>query len=107
MVTLARPLMKNDLFQACQYTISCNSSNCTIPFIGIWVPVHLAHSARLDIQVASGDRFGDREVLAVHNARLAAAAFVGWGVEHMVGVLVLRLFKCRRLLLIDALGNGA
>jgi hypothetical protein len=25
----------------------------------------------------------------------------------MVGVLVLRLFKCRRLLLIDALGNGA
>ena len=99
--------MKNDLFQACQYTISCNSSNCTIPFIGIWVPVHLAHSARLDIQVAGGNRLGDGEVLAVNDARLATAAFVGWGVEHVVGVLVLRLLECRWLLLIDALGNGA
>ena len=99
--------MKNDLFEACQYTKSCINSYCTIPFIGIWVPVHLAHSARLDIRVAGGNRLGDGEVLAVNDARLATAAFVGWGVEHVVGVLVLRLLECRWLLLIDALGNGA
>ena len=78
-----------------------------IPFISIWVPVHLAHGARLNIQVAGGDRFGDGEVLAVHNARLAAATFVRWGVEHVVGVLVLRLLECRRFLLVDALRDRA
>lgn len=71
------------------------------------MPVHLAHSTRLDIQVAGGDRFGDGEVLAVHNARLATAAFVGWSVEHVVGVLVLRLLERRRLLLVNALGDRA
>jgi len=71
------------------------------------VPVHLAHSARLDIQVAGGDRLGDREVLAVHNTRFAAAALVRWGVEHVVGVLVLRLLERRRLLLVNALRDRA
>jgi len=99
--------MKNDLFQACQYMILCNSSCCIVPFIGIWVPVHLAHSARLDIQMTGSDRLGDREVLAVHNARLAAATLVRWGIEHVVGVLVLRLLERRRLLLINALGDRA
>lgn len=107
MVTLARPLMKNDLSQACQYTIPCNRSYCTIPFIGIRVPVHLAHSARLDVQMTGSDSLGNREVLAVHNTRFAAAALVGWGVEHVVGVLVLRLLERRRLLLINALRDRA
>lgn len=69
--------------------------------------MHLAHSARLDIQVTGGDRLGDGEVLAVHNTRFAAAALVGWGVEHVVGVLVLRLLERGRLFLINALGDGA
>lgn len=51
--------------------------------------MHLAHGARLNVQMSSSDRLGNREVLAVHNARLTAAAFVRWSVEHVVGVLVL------------------
>jgi len=69
------------------------------------VPVHLAHSARLDVQVTSSDRLGDREVLAVHNARFTTATHVGWGVEHVMSVLVLRLLECSGLLLFNALGN--
>ena len=71
------------------------------------MPVHLAHSTRFDVQVTSSDRLRDGEVLAVHDTRFAAATLVGWGVKHVVGVLVLRLLERRRLLLIDALGDGA
>jgi hypothetical protein len=70
------------------------------------VPVHLAHSTRLDVQVTSSDRLGDGEVLAVHNARFTAAALVRRGIEHVVGVLVLRLER-GRLLLVNALGDRA
>jgi hypothetical protein len=71
------------------------------------VPVHLAHSTRLDVQVTSSDRLGDGEVLAVHNARFTAAALVRRGIEHVVGVLVLRLLERGRLLLVNALGDRA
>jgi hypothetical protein len=71
------------------------------------MPVHLAHSARLDIKVTSSDRLGNWEVLAVHNARFTAATLVGRGVQHVVGVLVLRLLKRWWLFLVDALGDGA
>lgn len=57
--------------------------------------------------MTGSDRLGNGEVLAVHNAGFATAAFVGWSVEHVVGVLVLRLLERRRLLLIDTLGDGA
>lgn len=71
------------------------------------MPVHLSHSTRLDVQVTGSNRLGDGEVFAVHNTRFAAAALIRWGVKHVVGVLVLRLLERRRLLLIDALGDGA
>ena len=107
MVTLARPLMKNDLFQTCQHGFLGDGFERSVPFIGIRVPVHLAHSARLNIQVAGSDCLGDGEVLAVHDARFTAATFIGRSVKHVMGVLVLRLLERRRLLLINALGDRA
>lgn len=53
--------------------------------------------------MTGSDRLGDGEVLAVHNTRFAATALVRWGIEHVVGVLVLRLLERRRLLLVNAL----
>jgi hypothetical protein len=99
--------MKNDLFRVCQFAVLEHGSGQRVPFVGVRVPVHLAHGARFDVQMTGSDRLGDREVLAVHNARLAAAAFVGWGVQHVVGILVLGLLKRRRLLLVNALGHRA
>jgi hypothetical protein len=78
-----------------------------VPFIGIRVPVHLTHRTGLYIKMTSRDRLGDWEVLAVHDARLATAAFVRRRIEHVVCVLVLRLLERRRRLLLDALGDGA
>ena len=57
--------------------------------------------------MTGSDRLGDREILAVHNSSFAAATLVGWGVEHVVGVLVLRFLDRRRLLLVDTLGDRA
>lgn len=71
------------------------------------MPVHLTHGAWLDVQVTSSNGLGDGEVLAVHNARLTAAALVGGSIEHVMGVLVLGLFERRWLLLVDALGYRA
>jgi len=107
MVTLARPLMKNDLFQTCQHGFLSDTFGRSVPFISIRVPVHLAHSTGLNVQMTSSDRLGDREVLAVHDARFAATTFVGRSVKHVVSVLVLRLLKRRRFLLINALGDRA
>lgn len=74
-----------------------------IPLIGIWVPVHLTHRTRFDIKMASGDRLGDWEVLAVHDACLATAPFVRGRVEHVVCVLVLGLLERGRRLFLNAL----
>jgi hypothetical protein len=69
--------------------------------------MHLTHCTGLDVKMASRDGLGDREVLAIHDARLATAAFVCRRVEHVVCVLVLGLLERRRRLFLNALGYGA
>ena len=65
--------------------------------------MHLTHRTGFDVKVTSRDRLGDREVLAVHDARLATATFVRGRIEHVVCVLVLGLLERRRCLFLDAL----
>lgn len=57
--------------------------------------------------MSSSDGLGDREVFAVHNARLSTASYFCRSVEHVVGILVLRFLERRRLLLVNALWYGA
>lgn len=71
------------------------------------MPMHFPHRARLDIQMSSCNRLGNGEVLAVNYARFSAAALLGWSVEHVVSVLMLRLLERPRLLLVDAVGDRA
>jgi hypothetical protein len=69
--------------------------------------MHLTHRTGLDVKMTSRDRLRDREVLAVHDACLAATAFFRGRVEHVVRVLVLGLLERRRRLFLDALGYRA
>jgi len=71
------------------------------------MPVHLAHGARLNVKVTGSDRLRDGEVLAVHDARLAAATLVRWCIEHVVGILVLRLLERFWRLLVNGPGDRA
>ncbi len=62
------------------------------PFIGVGVPVHLAHGARSDVQVSGGDGLGDGEVGRVGDADQTARGVEGFLVEHLVGELQFGLF---------------
>jgi hypothetical protein len=69
--------------------------------------MHLTHRTRFNVKMASRDGLRDREVLAIHDARLATTAFFRGRVEHVVRVLVLGLLERRRRLFLDALGYRA
>lgn len=73
-----------------------------IPFICIWVPVHLSHRAGFNIKMRSRDGLGDWEVsLAVHNTSFPSTALFCGSLQHVVCVLVLGLLERLRGLLLD------
>jgi len=77
------------------------------PLIGIRVPMHLSHCTRLDIEVTGCDSLGDRKVLAIHYTSLTATSHLWWCVKHVVRVLMLRALERGRLLLVNAVRDGA